>query len=77
MTSETVFAIIGELIVGLAALTLIVVAISLFPDSRRNIQAVRPGMEIFKTSAKTGEGMNEYLEFIERRRILSRAAATV
>jgi hydrogenase nickel incorporation protein HypB len=36
--------------------------------ARQNIQAVRPGMEIFKLSAKTGEGMNDYLEFLERRR---------
>jgi hydrogenase nickel incorporation protein HypB len=36
--------------------------------ARQNIQAVRPGMEIFRLSAKTGEGMNEYLEFLERRR---------
>jgi hydrogenase nickel incorporation protein HypB len=42
-----------------------------------NIQAVRPGMEVFKLSAKTGEGMAEYLNFLERRRIPSRAAAGV
>jgi hydrogenase nickel incorporation protein HypB len=42
-----------------------------------NIQAVRPGMEVFKLSAKTGEGMDEYLNFLERRRIPSRAAAGV
>jgi hydrogenase nickel incorporation protein HypB len=35
--------------------------------AKRNIQAVRPGMEIFKLSAKTGEGMEEYLEFLDRR----------
>ena len=45
--------------------------------AKRNIQAVRPGMEVFKTSAKTGEGMAEYLEFIERRRVHSHAAAAV
>ena len=45
--------------------------------AKRNIQAVRPGMEVFKTSAKTGEGMAEYLEFIECRRVHSRAAAAV
>jgi hydrogenase nickel incorporation protein HypB len=33
--------------------------------ARRNIQAVRPGMEVFKVSAKTGEGMAVYLEFLE------------
>ncbi|MBA3246460.1 MAG: hydrogenase nickel incorporation protein HypB [Pyrinomonadaceae bacterium] len=29
-----------------------------------NIQAVRPGMQIFQVSAKTGEGMNELLRFL-------------
>jgi len=43
----------------------------------RNIQAVRPGMEIFKLSAKTGEGMNEYLEFLMRLRVGPRAASAV
>jgi hydrogenase nickel incorporation protein HypB len=41
----------------------------------RNIQAVRPGMEVFKLSAKTGEGMAEYLEYLEHRRTCSRASA--
>ena len=36
-----------------------------------NIQAVRPGMEVFKVSAKTGEGMAEYLEYLEQRRTRS------
>jgi hydrogenase nickel incorporation protein HypB len=43
----------------------------------RNIQAVRPGMEVFKVSAKTGEGMKDYLEFLERRRVPRRAAAAI
>jgi hydrogenase nickel incorporation protein HypB len=43
--------------------------------AKRNIQGVRPGMEILKVSAKTGEGMAEYVEFLERRRVRSRAAA--
>lgn len=38
----------------------------------RNIQAVRPGMEIFKVSAKTAEGMPEYLNFLEGLRADSR-----
>jgi hydrogenase nickel incorporation protein HypB len=42
--------------------------------ARRNIQAVRPGMEVFKLSAKTGEGMPAYLEYLELRRARSRAA---
>jgi len=33
----------------------------------QNIQAVRPGMEVFRVSAKTGEGMNEYLQALGRR----------
>jgi hydrogenase nickel incorporation protein HypB len=43
--------------------------------ANRNIQAVRPGMKVFKLSAKSDEGMAEYLEFLESRRIRSRAAA--
>ena len=45
--------------------------------ARRNIQAVRPGMEVFKLSAKTGEGMTEYLDFLECRRQRFRVAAAV
>jgi hydrogenase nickel incorporation protein HypB len=45
--------------------------------ARRNILAVRPGMEVLKLSAKTGEGMSEYLRFLERKRIRARAAAAV
>jgi hypothetical protein len=43
----------------------------------QNIQAVRPGMEVFKVSAKTREGMNEYLEMLEHRRASSRAVTAV
>lgn len=42
-----------------------------------NIQAVRPGMHILKVSAKTGQGMDEFLGLLETRRNLSRAAAAV
>jgi hydrogenase nickel incorporation protein HypB len=45
--------------------------------ARRNIQAVRPGMEVFKLSAKSGEGMPEYLEFLESWRMRSRVTAAV
>jgi len=45
--------------------------------AKRNIQAVRPGMESFKVSAKTGEGMAEFLEFLEHRRARSRPPAAV
>jgi hypothetical protein len=31
-------------------------------------------MAVFKVSAKTGEGMTEYLDFLEGRRTRSRAA---
>jgi hydrogenase nickel incorporation protein HypB len=36
--------------------------------ARHNIRAIRPGMEIFKLSAKTGEGMPDFLEYLQRRR---------
>jgi hydrogenase nickel incorporation protein HypB len=32
--------------------------------ARANIQAVRPGMPVFLVSAKTGEGMDNYLHFL-------------
>jgi hydrogenase nickel incorporation protein HypB len=31
-----------------------------------NIQAVRPGMQVLKLSAKTGEGMREFLEYLQK-----------
>jgi hydrogenase nickel incorporation protein HypB len=37
-----------------------------------NIQAVRPGMRVFLVSAKTGEGMDDYLQFLTERLHLSR-----
>jgi hydrogenase nickel incorporation protein HypB len=45
--------------------------------ARRNIQSVRPGREVFKVSAKTGEGIGEYLEFLESWHVRSRAAVAV
>lgn len=33
--------------------------------ARSSIERVRPGMRIFRLSAKTGEGMGAYLEFLE------------
>ena len=33
--------------------------------AHRNIQAVRPGMHVFEVSAKTGEGMDEWLHFLQ------------
>jgi len=41
-----------------------------------NIQAVRPGMEVFKVSAKTGAGMEDYLSFLAQRRS-ARVAALI
>jgi hydrogenase nickel incorporation protein HypB len=35
--------------------------------ARRNIEAVRPGMKIFEVSAKTGQGMEEWLNFLSAR----------
>jgi hydrogenase nickel incorporation protein HypB len=33
----------------------------------RNIQAVRPGMQVFEASAKTGAGVESFLEFLQSR----------
>jgi hydrogenase nickel incorporation protein HypB len=41
----------------------------------RNIHAVRPGMRIFSVSSKTGEGINELLEFLAARRADIRTAS--
>lgn len=35
--------------------------------ARKSIESVRPGMQIFRLSAKTGEGMESYLEFLTSR----------
>jgi hydrogenase nickel incorporation protein HypB len=32
--------------------------------ARHNIQSVRPGMQVFEVSAKTGQGMNEVVDFM-------------
>ncbi len=34
--------------------------------ARKSIESVRPGMQIFRLSAKTGDGMREYLSFLAR-----------
>ena len=41
-----------------------------------NIQAVRPGMRVFRLSAKTGEGIDDYLEFLSERLAELRCAET-
>jgi len=43
--------------------------------AQANIQAVRPGMQIFRVSAKTGEGMEECLGFFSQRLAEQRALA--
>lgn len=37
--------------------------------AHRSIQAVRPGMETFAVSAKSGQGMEEWLNYLQSRRI--------
>ena len=44
--------------------------------AERNIRAVRPGMEILETAAKTGRGMEAYIAFLEARLADARATAT-
>jgi hydrogenase nickel incorporation protein HypB len=41
----------------------------------RNIQAVRPGMQILEVSAKNGRGMDQWMQFLESRRAESRMPA--
>ena len=43
--------------------------------ARKSIESVRPGMQIFRLSAKTGQGMNEYLEFLTQQLKEHRAVA--
>lgn len=45
--------------------------------ARTNIQSVRPGMRIFKVSAKTGEGIGDYLEFLAAERAQVHSVAAV
>jgi hydrogenase nickel incorporation protein HypB len=40
-------------------------------EAHRNIQAVRPGMRVLEVSAKTGQGLQEWLALVERQRELS------
>ena len=41
--------------------------------ARQSIQSVRPGMKVFRLSAKTGEGMAEYLTFLSEQLAEQRA----
>src|SRR6202521_5976204 len=36
------------------------------PTLDQNIQAVRPGMQVLKLSARSGEGMDDYLDFLQK-----------
>ena len=40
----------------------------------KNIQSVRPGMKVFKVSAKNGEGMEDYFSYLSGRLAESRKA---
>jgi len=42
--------------------------------AHRSIQSVRPGMEVFEVSAKTGSGMERCLSFLRTRRAAARPA---
>ena len=42
-----------------------------------NIEAVRPGMRVFRLSSKTGEGIEEYLDFLAARLTELRSATAV
>lgn len=44
-------------------------------SAHRNIQAVRPGMQILEVSTKTAAGLPAFLEFLEAQRTSSRTAA--
>ena len=43
--------------------------------ARRSIESVRPGMQIFRLSAKSGAGLQEYLDFLAQRLTEHRALA--
>jgi hydrogenase nickel incorporation protein HypB len=45
-------------------------------EARKNVESVRPGMRIFRLSAKTGEGMDEYLEYLAQQLSESKVAVS-
>ena len=45
--------------------------------ARNSIQSVRPGMQIFRLSAKTGEGMEDYLKFLSQQLTKQRAVVQI
>ena len=48
-----------------------------YPTAYGNIQAVRPNMQVFQLSSKTGEGMEAYFEFLSARVSELRGATAV
>jgi Ni2+-binding GTPase involved in maturation of urease and hydrogenase len=50
---------------------------SIWETAYNNIQAVRPGMQVFKLSAKSGEGMENYQEYLATRLSELRAPSAV
>jgi hydrogenase nickel incorporation protein HypB len=48
-----------------------------FATAYGNIQAVRPGMQVFQLSSKTGAGMQSYVDFLATRLSDSRSATAV
>jgi hydrogenase nickel incorporation protein HypB len=40
--------------------------------ARHNIESVRPGMQVFEVSSKTGVGMKDVLSFLHAQRARSR-----
>jgi len=45
--------------------------------ARNSIESVRPGMRIFRLSAKTGEGMVDYLDFLSDQWMQHRSVAHI
>ncbi|MGC2197405.1 MAG: hydrogenase accessory protein HypB, partial [Terriglobales bacterium] len=48
-----------------------------YATAYNNIQAVRPGMQVFQVSSKTGEGIETYLKFLAARLAALRSAAVL
>jgi len=48
-----------------------------WPAAYGNVQAVRPGMQVLKLSARSGEGMDDYLDFLQKRLHESRVATNL
>jgi hydrogenase nickel incorporation protein HypB len=48
-----------------------------YPGTYGNIQAVRPGMQVFQVSSKSGAGMQAFLELLAVNLAQTRATAAV